>query len=960
MSNRKKGFTLIEIVLAIALLLIAMGGIAAVIIGTKNSSEKLFTEGDLQQQLVEVQDSMQDEILATNVGLKYWVKSGDEWVYPNAETEQENVPKLFAIYNVDYIDYVLKKQYMYYDSSEKKLYYGDASESLDMSKTKAYTLNVDPDPQEVIDSLNDKWTVSSLKVKTFEIDSFVFGKKRLLPYRIAIEQDDVEYKASDTVNVRNEIKVNEPMVIDPAQTAKITKPVLEKTSFTYNGQEQGPQEKYFNSRYVRRVGSTLKAKDAGVYQVTYQLTQKNARWADGSTDEITYTWEILPIELEVTWGTTSWIYDGQAHSTEITFDHSVVLPGEDLVITLENNSVGPNVGSVTVNAVPSSSNYKIKDDENTHKIIEIKKAIASWDSDIQPKNYVYDGSSHILTTVSPTIGGKAMFRLVKYTNSEEQVSMSDEDWNEFPYSASQAGKYEIECKIAIDKKDEINYDAPATKIVTAVISKADPILTEPVINNNLVFNMTSQPLFETLPSAPPLLTIEYSVNGSSYTTNPPSAKNAGTYTIKYKTNSNNDYNESEEKTVQVKIKPADSKYVRKPKAKSLVYNGNPQDLLTKGLTSDGIVAYYIDSARYEDVVPQKTNAGTYKCLYQIIGDENHGNSMPEELIIKIEKADGLPPKTLPKAKDLTYNGSPQNLIVLGVPQEGRILYSLDQTNWTTTSPKGTAAGDYIVYYKVEGDSNHNDTPIANIRVTIKALPITVIVPPDQTITYDGNSHQAARVSVIPSDCTVKYGTTAGTCNLVDPPSKTNAGTLTVYYSVSKTGYTTKTGSYKLIVNKAQPTFRTKPTAKQGLLFMNKNQELIIPGTTSCGTIVYSFYSEVGFSTNIPKASTAGTYRIFYKVTGNSNYAETVYSLDATIGNSVLVGDVDLDGDITSIDATTVQQYLAEIITLNKKQLKAADVNNDGRVSGDDVTQIQRYCSGRHDAYNERIGSWIAY
>ena len=56
---------------------------------------------------------------------------------------------------------------------------------------------------------------------------------------------------------------------------------------------------------------------------------------------------------------------------------------------------------------------------------------------------------------------------------------------------------------------------------------------------------------------------------------------------------------------------------------------------------------------------------------------------------------------------------------------------------------------------------------------------------------------------------------------------------------------------------------------------------------------------------------------------------------------VLIGDVNLDGVVDITDATKVQQYVAELVELGKKEFKAADMNGDGKVDVTDATEIQR-------------------
>ena len=57
-------------------------------------------------------------------------------------------------------------------------------------------------------------------------------------------------------------------------------------------------------------------------------------------------------------------------------------------------------------------------------------------------------------------------------------------------------------------------------------------------------------------------------------------------------------------------------------------------------------------------------------------------------------------------------------------------------------------------------------------------------------------------------------------------------------------------------------------------------------------------------------------------------------------DDVLIGDADGNGYITIIDATTVQLYIAQSITLDELRLFCADANEDGDVNVMDVTRIQ--------------------
>lgn len=72
-----------------------------------------------------------------------------------------------------------------------------------------------------------------------------------------------------------------------------------------------------------------------------------------------------------------------------------------------------------------------------------------------------------------------------------------------------------------------------------------------------------------------------------------------------------------------------------------------------------------------------------------------------------------------------------------------------------------------------------------------------------------------------------------------------------------------------------------------------------------------------------------------------------YTSERTATKVVILGDVDLDGQVTEADVLLLSQYLAEMVELNAEQMLAADVHPDGRISIWDVTEIQRMLSSKN-------------
>ena len=59
----------------------------------------------------------------------------------------------------------------------------------------------------------------------------------------------------------------------------------------------------------------------------------------------------------------------------------------------------------------------------------------------------------------------------------------------------------------------------------------------------------------------------------------------------------------------------------------------------------------------------------------------------------------------------------------------------------------------------------------------------------------------------------------------------------------------------------------------------------------------------------------------------------------------VIGDVNRDGKVNIFDATLIQCYVAQMVTLDDEQLKLADARGDGRVNIFDATMIMQYLAG---------------
>ena len=84
----------------------------------------------------------------------------------------------------------------------------------------------------------------------------------------------------------------------------------------------------------------------------------------------------------------------------------------------------------------------------------------------------------------------------------------------------------------------------------------------------------------------------------------------------------------------------------------------------------------------------------------------------------IAKADSVI-DTEPASNSFTYDALSHGLLIEGKATGGSFKYKLGDGGWVRDIPKVKDAGEYTVWYKVAGDSNHNDTGEKSVKVTIE-------------------------------------------------------------------------------------------------------------------------------------------------------------------------------------------------------------------------------------------------
>ena len=129
------------------------------------------------------------------------------------------------------------------------------------------------------------------------------------------------------------------------------------------------------------------------------------------------------------------------------------------------------------------------------------------------------------------------------------------------------------------------------------------------------------------------------------------------------------------------------------------------------------------------------------------------------------------------------------------------------------------------------------------------------------------------------------------------------GTYDIYFTASKDGYSVTSSHKKLTVTKAAtPASAITAPAANALTYNGNEQLLVTAGSVDAkyGEMQYRLGTSGGFSTDIPTATDAGTYTVYYKVVGAEGYDDTIAkSIKVTISPVKIKG----IGNVASVSKT---------------------------------------------------------
>ena len=410
-------------------------------------------------------------------------------------------------------------------------------------------------------------------------------------------------------------------------------------------------------------------------------------------------------------------------------------------------------------------------------------------------------------------------------------------------------------------KDTVNYNTVTGISVGIEVGKAASSMIKVPSANELTYNGSEQTLIVTGSTNDGRLVYSLAADGA-YSEVLPKATDAGTYHVWYKVIGDSNHTDTEPASVTAEIKQRPVTVTATDASKT--YGDTDPAELTWAVTSGSVVpgeklAIEIDRADGE-------NTGAYTVTVSQAEGANknyditfvNGTFTINKAALTITAED----KTAiygDKAPQYTVMGSGfkngESLEYLG----GTLAFACDYAQFCdkgaySITPSGYESANYEITY-VPG------------TLTVSSKTITVTIADKTSVYGEAIAELTATADGIVNNDTNIYSLATTATSTADVGIYPITGiALDDNYTI-----TFENGTYT--ITKA-PAVATAPTAVSGLVYNTDSQTLIAAGSTNDGTIVYALEKEGEYTAQLPKATDAGTYHVWYKVIGDGNHTDS--------------------------------------------------------------------------------------
>ena len=688
--------------------------------------------------------------------------------------------------------------------------------------------------------------------------------------------------------------------------------------------------------------------EAKTYTVWYKVVG-DANHSDSAPASVNVTIAKLPVTLS--WGTTSFTYDGSAKCPTATVSNKVNT-ADNVTVTVTGGQTNASDTAYTATATSltgdAAGNYTLTGGSNTQQTFTIAKAKpAVTNVQVSSPETIYDTTELASITLShadtDTPGTVAL-------DANQTLSVGEKEYN-WTFTPTDATNYTTDTgsitlavvedtvkSIAVTKApDKTTYtygeslditgmvvtatcESGKTKDVTKEVTVTPETLTTSVTALTISYGgKTTTQAITVNPKAvnnPTITLSDYSFEftGEAITPTVVSVKDGDTvipayeYTVEYADNTNvgtatvtivdaagGNYTVSGSTTFQItKVKATVTKA---PTANTLTYTGEPQALVTGGEATGGTMQYSTEeNGPYDTAIPTGTNVGSYSVWYKVVGDENHSGTQPMEVKVTISQASIAEAEVTLSPESFTYNGQSQTPTVT-VKLNGNALTEGDYT--VTYSGDSIDAGTYTV--TVTGKGNYSGTATEKPTYTINPAPLTISGATLADKTYDGTTAATVTdvtVTEVQGSDSLTPGEDYTSTAVFDDAGAGTGKTATVTVTLKNGNYKLASDTYQLTgqtIAKAAAAVAKDPAAVADLTYNGQAQALVTAGTATGGTMVYSLEQNGEYAESIPTGTAAGDYTVWYKVAGDANHNDTApASEQVTIAKKAAAVTVQLD------------------------------------------------------------------
>ncbi len=546
-------------------------------------------------------------------------------------------------------------------------------------------------------------------------------------------------------------------------------------SLTYNGKAQTGVPAGSGYTITDNTGT-----DAGNY-TAHATPDSNHKWNSGSdvTGKRDIPWSIKKADIEAAAADQSEVYTGSA----IAAPNGVTVTKPVTGYTIKYRKIGEtaysatrpswtNAGSYTVEyEITAGNNYNQKTGSYTFTIdrapIEVPAAV-SLTYNGKAQTGVPAGSGYTITDNTGTDAGN-------YT--AHATPDSNHKWNS---GSDVTGKRDIPWSIKRADIEAAAADQSEVYTGSAITAPNGVTVTKPVTGYTVKYRKSG---------------------GTEYLAERPSWTDAGSYTVEYEITAGNNYNRNTGSyTFTIERAPIE---VPSPVSEVLIYNGEEQTGVPAG-------------SGYTITDNTGTDAGNY--VAHATPDINHkwnsGNDVTavRDIPWSIGKAPGsITPAvsedraTYPEASVFSFDHTGDGLISAYSDDEEVAVLTLEG-NTVTVTPVNT--GECNINIVIAEGGNYSASS-ASVKMIVEPGKIKVNAP-DEVGYYTGSdiSPDGITVEIPVSGATVRYSngtmrkTGPVTYTMAAPPVIRDAGTHTVYYTVSAKNYATESGTFEVIINNA--------------------------------------------------------------------------------------------------------------------------------------------------------------